>query len=301
MQGEPGSESSAAESAPDVGKGPGDGPAPGVALLAAATQQTVNVAAAVAAGVSESLHLGIEATASLNAIAVEGSRNVVAHAYPRGRVGPLWMRIEPPAAGVTENREVNVSFRDSGRGCSFWPTSSNPPGMGIALICELSERTRITSRRGVGTGMDASVNVGDDFDPATPLPANDAPPEASELLFEGPALMESVLPRALGAHLEGPGATVDQLVDASRLGAAIAGGLAERDASAPVISLADRPEGVDAPLLVKVGPISPGEADRLIESLDSAWDGRPGSLAMTTEIEGADHARACISLDVAGR
>lgn len=295
MQTEQGSDSPRA----DLSAAPGAASSPGVVLRAAATDRTVRVAAAVASGVAESLNLGLEAAASLNAIAVEGSRNVVAHAYPRGHVGPIWMRIEPPLPDATEGREVTISFRDSGRGCSFWPTSDDPPGIGLSLICELSERTQITSRRGSGMGMEASVAVSEDFDPATPLPSGDAQPNESELHFEGPALIEPVLPRFLGAHLEGPDATVDQIVDASRLGQAIATGLSDWDGDAPSIRVPDRPEGEDSPLLIRVGPIAPPVAERLTDDLGSSWDGRPGSLALTTEIDDGDRALACIALDIA--
>ena len=299
MQDKQGAGSSALSAAVDLDGGSETGSSPGVALFAAATDRTVRVAAAVASGVAESLHLDLEAAASLNAIAVEGSRNVVAHAYPSGLVGPIWMRIEPPVAEATERREVTISFRDSGRGCSFWPTSADPPGMGLSLICELSERTQITSRRGSGMDMEASVAVTEDFDPVTPLPAGNAAPAGSELHFEETSLMGPVLSRALGAHLEGPGTTVDQIVDASRLGQAIAADLTKLEGDAPLIRVPERPEGQDAPLSVRVGPLAPAAAEHLIDDLGSSWDGRPGSLQLRTEIDDADHALACITLDVA--
>lgn len=272
------------------------GVAPSVTLHTAATDRAVTVAAAVASGVSESLRLGLEAAASVTAIAVEGSRNVVAHAYPPGEVGPLWMTIESPPETSADTHEVTIRFRDEGRGCSMWPTGADPPGFGLALLCELSEQTSIRSHRGRGTEIEATVSV-DDFLLSEVAAARPASGE-SEIHFEGTALMGSVLPRAFAAHVEGPSATIDQIDAASKLGESIAADLSSPGGQAPLISVPDRPEQSDAPLLVRVGPMEGSEAEHLIDGLESSWSGRVGSLTLATEASDANRGVACISLDV---
>jgi anti-sigma regulatory factor (Ser/Thr protein kinase) len=280
-----------AQAAPQVAR------AAGVALIATATPDTVRVAAAVASGVAEYLHLGLEAAASLNAIAVEGSRNVVAHAYPAGRPGPLRMRIEPPPLGDSDDHEVTVCFQDVGRGLSVWPTPSDSPGIGLALVCELSERLQVTTRRGVGTSVEASVSIKDDFDlDRESFHRGDDPLECS-LNFDDTALMAPVLPRALGAHIEGPGSTIDQIIEASRLGEAIAAGLASWVGDPPPILMPRRPDDTSAPLQVRVGPVDPDDAARLASELESSWAYERGTIHLSTSPAG-DGALVQVDLDL---
>jgi len=270
-----------------------------VALSAPANEGAVRMAAALASGVAESLKLGLEAAASLNAIAVEGARNVVAHAYRPGEDGPLWMRICPPSPR-SDKREVTISFRDAGRGCSIWPTADVPQGLGLALICELSERTQITSRRGAGTEIEASVSVEDSFraDASDTLPASAG---ESGIDFQDKELLGSVLPRALGAHVEGPGTTVDQIVEASRLGDALAADLVQHEGLVPPIRVPYRSADADAPLEVLVGPLEGSGADRLLGEVKSGWQGRPGALHLSAEASGSSESTARIQLDLAAR
>jgi hypothetical protein len=269
--------------------------APGVALIGAATGDTVRMAAAVANGVAEALHLGLEATASLSAIAVEGARNVVAHAYPAGQAGPLRMRIEPPPAGDPDDHEVTISFQDAGRGFSIWPTAGDPPGVGLSLVCELSERTQITTRRGVGTSIEAAVSVHDDFALERSAFADEGDRVECSINFEDTTLMAPVLPRALGAHVGGPEATVDQVAEASHLGEALAADLASLDGDPPPVRMPDRPDEPSSPLRIRVGPVGLGDADRLLEGLESAWAPRASALQLSAEPVGPD-ALACVDL-----
>ncbi len=275
----------------------GVGRAPGVALIGAANADTVRMAAAVASGVAESLHLGLEAAASLNAIAVEGSRNVVAHAYPAGTAGPLRMRIEPPPADDPDDNEVMISFQDAGRGLSVWPTPGDPTGIGLALVCELSERTQITSRRGVGTTIEASVSIHDDFDLEREPVNTEADPIECSLNFDDTALLGPVLPRALGAHVECPGSTIDQIVEASRLGEALAADLASWEGAPPAIRVPERPEEPSAPLQVRVGPVDHDDAGRLLSGLEASWEPERSTIRLSAEPTSAG-ALACVELDL---
>ena len=271
--------------------------AAGVALIATATPDTVRVAAAVASGVAEHLDLGLEAAASLNAIAVEGSRNVVAHAYPASRPGPLRMRIEPPPVGDPDDHEVTVCFQDAGRGLGFWPTPSDPAGIGLALVCELSERLQVTTRRGVGTSVEASVSIKDDFDLDRESFHRDDDLLECSINFDDTALMAPVLPRALGAHIEGPGSTIDQIIEASRLGEALAASLASWDGDPPPVLVPGRSDDTSAPLQVRVGPVDHDDAARLVSDLESSWASERSTIHLSTSPAG-DGALVQVDLDL---
>ena len=272
---------------------PGAEVAPGVSLHADATPGSVAVVEAMARGVAEALELGLEPTANLVTVAIEGSRNVVAHAYPAGAPGPLWVRIQPPIPDGP--REITVAIRDDGRGCRFWPTADEPPGVGISLTCELAHALAIRSGEGQGTTLEVAVATGADADAAQPRPP--APLGLSELQFGDPSLLGQVLPRALVALAGGPDAPLEEMVDVALVGETLGACLADHGSTTPLIRIANR-EIPDEPLRLVVEPVSVDAARRVVETLRAAWDGPPEAIHLAAR-EAGDRSRATIEVGVA--
>jgi anti-sigma regulatory factor (Ser/Thr protein kinase) len=253
----------------------------GVTLLARATTSSLRVVAAVAQGIAEALELPREPAANLSTVAVEASRNVVAHAYPADAAGPMWLRIEPPG-GPQESRDVFVSIRDEGSGCSVWPTAADPPGMGLSLSCELAEELSIRSRDGEGTSIEALVAMGETSDPPTRPPA---PPVgvAWELACDETSLLGAVLPRAMVAQIDHPDALLDEIADVSLLGEAIADDLADiDDARCPRIRMLD-PAGRHGRFRVEIGPLERERTEHLLAAARGAWTGPADAIVMRAE------------------
>lgn len=267
-----------------------------VSLIADATERTIGVAAAVAAGVADALALELEPATRLNTIAVEASRNVVAHAYPDGSPGPLELRIATPWEGPRRSSSsLTVSVSDLGEGIALTPTPGDPPGLGLSMICALSDAIAIRSQPSRGMSLDATLAIGDQ---AAPVAVPAAEPRGTSLLsFGSVALLTAILPRALAAHVRDPALTLERLAETMVLGDAIA--RAVRSAlsmEAPDVRFA--PRGDDGRLRVRIGPLPAGGAERLVCAIGGEWRGSGPSLGLGTEA-GADEHHDFALVDIA--
>jgi len=267
-----------------------------VSLIADATERTIGVAAAVAAGVADALGLELEPATRLNTIAVEASRNVVAHAYPEGSPGPLELRIATPWEGSRRSSSaLTVSVSDRGEGIALTPTPGDPPGLGLSMICALSDAIAIRSEPSRGMSLDATLAIGGE---PTPVAVPASKPRGTSLLsFGSVGLLAAVLPRALAAHVREPALTLERLAETMVLGDAIARAVRSTpDAEAPDVSIA--PRGDDSRLRLRIGPFPVGGAGRLVSAIGGEWRGSGPSLGLATE-PGADENHDFALVDIA--
>lgn len=254
----------------------------GVSLVADATEQTVGVASAVAAGVADALALELEPATRLSTITVEASRNVVAHAYTGEGAGPLELRIATAAEEAEPAAALTVSVRDTGKGMALTPTPADPPGLGLPIICALSDALAIHSVPASGTALDATVALSEG-DGARAYSAS--PPASrgeSALRFDDPELLAAVLPRALAAHVRDPRRTLNRLAEVMLVGDAIATAIASTVTSrlddVRITCVAE-----ESCLRLRVGPLPAAEADRLLAEIGGSWRGSGPSLGLGTE------------------
>ena len=220
-----------------------------------ATDVNLALVAAVASGAAEALDLDLEPTISLRTIAVEAAGNVISHAYPDHDAGPLEVSIgEDDRSGEGDHgRQVRVSVTDEGVGCGLPPSASDPPGLGLSIICSLADA--ITLRSGAnGTSLDAVIEPNGGSGDCDPDPSPPAP-ERCDLAFGDDAFLRPILARVVAAQVDTCGLSVDELGRAVRAGDAIAETLAATDFTPPVSLSA----GAD-PLLVSVA-VGPLEGD----------------------------------------
>lgn len=270
---------------------------PGVSMRVGATDQNLALVAAVATGAAEALDLDLEPSISLRTIAVEAAGNVITHAYPSDGPGPLEVEIsgERDRNGGSQNggpRPVQVSIRDEGVGCGLPPSASDPPGLGLSIICSLSDAMTLRSDLDRGTSLDATIIPGHDRDASNGR--HPPAPERCELSFGDGSFLRPILARVLAAQVDTGGISVDELGEAVRTGDAIADSITSvvPEGPLPPMTLTQRssPPGVS----IGVGPI---DDHALMGGLRDALAKRAPELTMSREEqEGGETAHLTLPL-----
>ncbi len=231
------------------------------------------------AGLGEQLGMDEASLADLKTVVTEAAMNVVVHAYPEDSEGPLEVDAFPEDEGLT------IEIRDRGMGIRPRPDVDRPSlRIGLTLIAALSASFEIRGGSNRGTAIRMHLRLrSDEEDPIEPprreLPS---PPPATEVRIGPPELVEAVLARVLGALAARQEIGVDRLSDAMLLSDAIAAAAPAGFADGHVaLSLADRSGGV----VLRVGPMMEGGAQRLRDSLDLPDVGSLALLADDLRIE----------------
>lgn len=252
-----------------------------VSLRTPANALGVTLAEHVATGAAEALALGYGSERRLTAIAIEATRNVVEHAYVDRDVGGIELSIgvlrggEHEPASVTPGRgEILIRVSDTGGGCPLTPTSTEPAGLGLAMMSELSEALTIESHKDRGTEIGATISFSRGDSPMSPTAASSRPDDRqvtgeTEMVFGDPAFLVPIVPRVLSAHATHPDITLDALQSVVAQGTSLAKRLAEEEAPPP-ISVAPG-SNADA-LSVHIGPVQPDRGRALADDLRRKFD-----------------------------
>ncbi|MFN8151481.1 MAG: ATP-binding protein [Solirubrobacterales bacterium] len=240
---------------------------PAIRARTRADARAIQVAAKLASGAAEALELAPGPARRLSTILVEGTRNAVEHAYADMPVGDVEIGVELHRGipGGGEPVEVVATVRDFGNGCPLGPTPGDPPGLGLSIISQLSEGIAIRSEKNSGTELDATIRA--DAAEAGPdrHPDHDhaAASHGSKIEITDPAFLSPVIPRAIGIHAAGAGASMDAVRDAIESGRRIAEAIDPGPVSEDGAALAiDQPDG-SGELEVRMGPMPPRAAERL--------------------------------------
>ena len=271
---------------------------PGVSVRMGAVDMNLALVAAVASGAAEALDLDLEPSISLRTIAVEAAGNVISHAYPDDAPGPLEVSIsERDVNGGDEHiRQVRVSVTDEGVGCGLPPSASDPPGLGLSIICSLADAITLRSGLSGGTSLDATIEPdrADERRDERPRPAT---PERCDLAFGDQAFLRPILARVVAAQVDTQGLSVDDLGRAVRAGDAIAATLETDPAATPPVSLSS---AEDPPMVsLTIGPLAGGAGGaKLVRRLrDALSEESPDAAVALEPIEGGDVALVTLPLD----
>lgn len=252
-----------------------------VSMTTSATALGIILAGRVAAGAADALSLGFGPERRLTAVAIEAARNVVEHAYVDRDAGDIELSIDLAGDGSDADRgrgqpaagDLFVTVRDSGGGCPLTPTSSEPPGLGLAMMSELSEALSIKSRRDLGTEINATIRFDRDGTALNgagregqPEPSGSS--ERSRLEFGDSTFLFSILPRVMAAHAAGRQSTVEAVTEVVSRGRKMATLLAEYFGTIGIVIDTDDTRDGAAGLRVRLGPVEASEADRLSRQLD---------------------------------
>jgi len=236
----------------------------GLQMTLPARAENVAVVRHALAGLADRIGMDEPGIADLKTVVTEACMNVVVHAYPQDRPGPLEVEAIPEEQGLT------VVVRDYGMGIRPRPDIDRPSlRIGLSLIAALSSSFEIKGGVDRGTEIRMYLNLKsrepvdgqDDGSAATPPPLSDT----TDLRLGSAELVGPVLGRAISALAARREVSVDRISDAVLLSDAISAAASEAFQDGHLsISIADREEGVE----LRVGPMVSGGAERLRGSLD---------------------------------
>jgi serine/threonine-protein kinase RsbW len=237
----------------------------GLQMTLPARAENVAVVRHALAGLADRIGMDEPGIADLKTVVTEACMNVVVHAYPQDRPGPLEVEAIPEGQGLT------VVVRDYGMGIQPRPDIDRPSlRIGLTLIAALSSSFEIKGGVDRGTEIRMYLNLksrepeeGQDGGPAAVAPPRS---ETTDLRVGSPELVGPVLGRAISALAARREVSVDRISDAVLLSDAISAAAPEafQDGNVVSISIADREDGVE----LRVGPMASGGADRLRDGLE---------------------------------
>jgi serine/threonine-protein kinase RsbW len=210
------------------------------------------------AGLAEALDMHRAGIDDLKIIVTEACMNVVAHAY-EDEVGPL----EVEAARQGDALVVTVG--DHGGG--FRPRADSDREslrLGLPLIAALASTFEISGGPGQGTRVTMEMALAESGEETPALQAMPDASEATEIKMPTGELVAPVLSRVISVLAARADLSVDRLSDAVLLGDALSAGA---DDGFPNGTARLGVTGEDGEVVVRVGPLGDGGAERLRERL----------------------------------
>lgn len=260
------------------------GEAPDMRLVLLSRPDNVALVRQALSGLAQALGLDDALVADIKAAVSEACNNVVVHAYD-GQVGMLEVYICP------DGEDFDVIVRDVGSGIRpHPPESAGVRGVGLSLIQAVTDRVEISGVPGEGTEVHMGFHTADVVMPE-PLSVHEAaaeviPPAGDSIVsIAAGTLAAPVLSRVVGMLAARSGFSVDRLADVQLLSDAIAahapGAFVGRHIHVGV-------EDEDASLRLRLGPLEPGGAQRMIQA--SAIGGMPALIEeLVDELEVASN------------
>lgn len=251
----------------------------GLEMALPARAENVAVVRHALAGLGERLGMDETSVSDLKTVVTEAAMNVVVHAYPGEEVGLL------SVTAVAEHDGLTVEVRDYGEGIRPRPETDRPSlRIGLTLIGALSSSFEIRGGAGRGTAirMHLPLRSGAPADSSAGSASGVEVPEDTEVRVGPPELVGPVMSRVLGALIARQEIGVDRLSDAMLLSDAISARAPEGFTDGHVaLSVSDRSGGV----VMRVGPMIEGAAERVRESLELPQVGSLESLADELKVE----------------
>jgi anti-sigma regulatory factor (Ser/Thr protein kinase) len=232
--------------------------APAITVGVAARAENVAIVRQALAGLGETVGLDQAALFDLKTVVTEACMNAVVHAY-EDQVGSL------EVATWLDDEGLQVAVRDEGGGFRPRPAgvAAGPLRLGLPLIAALSDGFEIRAGPGRGT----EVRIRKRIVPLPEPPEVRTRPRADEttIEFSREAPVQPILARVLGAVAARADLSIDRLSDMQMLGDAVS---AEAPARAPEGELTVTISDATRRLELRVGPLSPGGADHLLEAME---------------------------------
>ena len=236
-----------------------------ISLQLSSRAENVRVVRALLRGLGEGLGLSAELQDDVRTAVSEAANNVVFHAYPQGEGS---MEVDVHVAGG----HLVLAVRDRGRGMSpAANTDGADPGLGLAVMGACAERVELVDLdpgTEVRLAFPLPIPLGSESPPApAPDAARATASDAVVVSLAAGPLAAPVLAQVTAALAVQARFPVDRLGDAHLLAGTVAAEAVRRDpARRLTVSLHPEPRR----LQVEVGPVPPGQADRLAEALAAA-------------------------------
>jgi len=233
----------------------------GLQMSLPARAENVAVVRHALAGLANRVGMDEGTVADLKTVVTEACMNVVVHAYPEDRPGPLEVE------AVLEDEGLTVAVRDYGAGIRPRPDVDRPSlRIGLALIAALSSSFEISGGVDRGTEIRMHLKLRESPDGAGTRSEDGGTLDSdATVLRVGPSeLVGPILGCALAALAARHQITVDRLSDAMLLSDAISADAPRGFADGQVrLSIADRPQGIE----LRIGPMRSGAGAELVERL----------------------------------
>jgi serine/threonine-protein kinase RsbW len=231
------------------------------------------------AGLAEAIAMHPAGIDDLKTVVTEACMNVVIHAY-EDELGPLVVDAEH------EGDQLVVSVTDHGSG--FRPradTERDSLRLGLPLIAALSSSFEISGGPGRATRVTIRMGIAPNGAGPTLHPVPTAT-EAAELRMPSGELVAPVLSRVISVLAARADLSVDRLSDAVLLGDAVSAGTSDGFPDGVAVVCV---EGEGGEVIVRVGPLAAGAADRLRERMRLPdLDGSIENLADDVNVESDD-------------
>jgi serine/threonine-protein kinase RsbW len=256
---------------------------PNVLLNLSNRSENVMLVREMLTGVGETVDLDSSDLYDIRTGVTEACNNVVLHAY-EGAEGPLQVEL------LASRDIIEVTVRDEGVGIRprIRPADEAALGIGLPLIQALVHSVEFSERRGGGTAVRMEFRAssrralepsGENDYPAEQLAGAVANLATTTAMTIAPAsLAQAVLPRVLSVLAARAHFSTDRISDAQIVADALAahalGSLGANRLNL-IVDVSSRS------LELRVGPLGPGRAERLI--VDSAMDGLGGVIEKLTD------------------
>lgn len=227
-------------------------------------------------GLAEALEMQPSEVADLKTVVTEACMNAIVHAYPEDVVGPLEI------SAWRDGDCLAIAVRDFGRGIRpLADVEHRSLRLGLSLIAALTESFEVRGAPGQGTEVTMRV----------PLSTNGAAAPAAvptvdeATLIELPAgeMLSPVLSRVISMFAARADFSVDELSDAVLLSDALS---AQGPDGFPDGTARLSVSESDGAFEVRVGPLSPGGGNRLLEGLRiPSFDASLSELADEVDVE----------------
>jgi serine/threonine-protein kinase RsbW len=252
--------------------------AQGLNLTVAARPENLAVIRQALAGYADAMGFDTNAIADLKTVVTEACMNVVVHAYPDDKTGPLEVSAEPDEDGL------EISVRDRGSGFRPRPADEDDSGLrlGLPLIATLSDEFEV---RGGERGTEVRAKLrfsrnGDEEDAGE----QHGPETADETVMSIAAgtFVRPVLSRVIGALATRADFSVDRLSDTILIGDAVSAHDASDFREGTVgIELSDGAGWIG----VRIGPLVEGGGARIVDGLELPGGASLSKLASDVSIK----------------
>lgn len=210
-------------------------------------------------GLADAVSIPDGPLADLKQVATEACMNAVVHAYPPGEEGPI------DVVAIASAGDVELRVRDWGVGFHPRPAEGDRSlRLGLPLIATIADSFEIASPADGGTTVIARIRLAD-TNGHPPVAARPQVSREAEMAITAGSSARPVIARVLAIAGTRAGFSLDRMSDGVLLGDAIAAGA--------VADFADNRVGLGIEecgpgLCLRVGPLVPGGAQRLVERME---------------------------------
>jgi anti-sigma regulatory factor (Ser/Thr protein kinase) len=264
-------------------------------LTLASDPENVAVVRHALAGLAEAIGMDDGGIADLKTVVTEACMNVVVHAYG-SETGPMEISASPDGDALL------IVVRDEGEGIRPRPAMDSEPSLrlGLPLIAALSTRFEIRGGHHGGTEvrMRMALSHADDEEQAPFGSSSSAAGTGTVISVAAGDLVAPIVSRVISVLAARADLSVDRLSDAVLLADSIS---ANSGDDFPEGRLVLEVEDAGGAVEIRIGPVSTGAGDRILDAMDLPTGGSLRALADEARVESGGDGGERVLLRIAQR